>query len=266
MSRLPASLAAAKSKLATSVTAIPAAASAASTAASTAGSTSGSVSGRTRATRGSQDAAAKPGSIRRMPSSAAATSAPSGPTVSRDSASGYTPSTGTRPQVVFRPTTPQQAAGIRTEPPVSVPRPTSAPPVATATAEPLDEPPGRRRGSSGFGGVPDHAFVPAADQHSSARLVLPTILVPERRAAATTAASLAAGFACSAITWQPTVVGRPSTSMQSLTASRGPSPGASSRTIQVGSMGRLSQSQEVTDISFAGHGGCDVTTSRYRTV
>jgi hypothetical protein len=54
--------------------------------------------------------------------------------------------------------------------------------------------------------------------------------------------------------------------MQSLTASRGPSPGASSRTIQVESMGRLSQSQEVTDISFAGHGGCDVTTSRYRTV
>ena len=70
---------------------------------------------------------------------------------------------------------PQQAAGIRTEPPVSVPRPTSASPVATATAEPLDEPPGTRSGSAGFTEVPDQALVPTADQHSSARLVLPRI-------------------------------------------------------------------------------------------
>ena len=129
---------------------------------------------------------------------------------------------------------PQQAAGIRTEPPVSVPSATSACPVATATAEPLDEPPGTRRGSSGLGGVPDQRFVPTADQHSSDRLVLPTIRAPDRRAAATTAASRAAGRARSAITGQPTVVGTPATSMQSLTASRGPGPAASSsRTIQV---------------------------------
>src|SRR6185437_7118627 len=87
---------------------------------------------------------AKPGSISRMPSSTAATSAPSGPTVSMEVASGYTPSSGIRPQVVFRPAIPQQAAGIRTEPPVSVPRATSASPAATATAEPLEDPPGRR--------------------------------------------------------------------------------------------------------------------------
>ena len=36
------------------------------------------------------------------------------------------------------------------EPPVSVPRPRSARPAATATAEPLDEPPGRRSGARGF--------------------------------------------------------------------------------------------------------------------
>ena len=160
--------------------------------------------------------------------------------MSSDGASGYTPSTGTRPQVVFRPAIPQQAAGIRMEPPVSVPRATSASPAATATADPLDDPPGSRRGSAGFTGVPDHGLTPLADQHSSARLVLPTIRAPARRAAVTTAASLAAGRACSAINWQPTVVGRPSMSMQSLTASRGPSPGASSRTIQVGSMAQLS--------------------------
>ena len=171
-----------------------------------------------------------------MPSSTAATSAPSGPTVSMEGASGYTPSSGTRPQVVFRPAIPQQAAGIRTEPPVSVPRAASASPRAIATAEPLDDPPGTRRGSVGFSGVPSHGFTPLADQHSSVRLVLPTIRAPDRRAAATTGASWAAGPACSATTWQPAVVGRPSTSMQSLTASRGPSPGASRRTIQVGSM------------------------------
>src|SRR6201981_3334420 len=136
-----------------SVTCTPAAASAASTAASVTGSTS--TSGRIRPAMSSHDPAAKPGSIRPIASSPAATSAPSGPTVSRDGASGYTPSSGTRPQVVFRPAIPQQAAGIRTEPPVSVPRATSASPAATATAEPLEDPPGSRRGSSGLAGVPD---------------------------------------------------------------------------------------------------------------
>src|SRR5580692_93773 len=236
MSRLVATVAASKSRPSTSVAATPAAASATSTAASTAGSTSGPACGRIRPTRSSQGPAAKPGSISRMPSSTAATSAPSGPTVSRDGASGYTPCTGTRPQVVLRPTTPQQAAGIRTEPPVSVPSATSASPVATATAEPLDDPPGRRRGSSGFTGVPDQVFVPTADQHSSVRFALPTMAAPERRAAATTAASRAAGLARSAITGQPTVVGTPSTSMQSFTASRtpqSPGPAGSNRTIQV---------------------------------
>src|ERR1700722_5358874 len=124
----------------TSSVATPAAASAASTAASIAGSMLVSV--RSRPTASSQDPAAKPGSIRRIPSSIAATSAPSGPTVSSDTDSGYTPVADTRPQVVLRPTTPQQGAGTRTDPAVSVPRATSAWPVATATAEPLDEPPG----------------------------------------------------------------------------------------------------------------------------
>src|SRR6478735_8441174 len=229
MATFPASLTARKPNPATSVTCRPARAT--STAASVAGSTPRSGAGRIRPTRPgtSAEAPAKPGSISRMPSSTAATFAPSGPTVSMEDASGYTPSSGTRPQVVFRPAIPQQAAGIRTDPPVFVPR-------ATSAAEPLDDPPGSRPGSSGFTGVPDHEFTPLPDQHSSVRLVLPTIRAPARRAAATTGASATAGRACSAIAWQPAVVGRPSTSMQSLTASRGPSPGTSRRTIQVGSM------------------------------
>ena len=48
----------------------------------------------------------------------------------------------TNPCVVFRPTTPQHAAGTRMEPAVSVPKATSANPLETATAEPQDDPPG----------------------------------------------------------------------------------------------------------------------------
>jgi len=43
-----------------------------------------------------------------------------------------------------KPTTPQSAAGIRTEPPVSLPIAISHMPSATATAAPEDEPPGTR--------------------------------------------------------------------------------------------------------------------------
>ena len=172
-----------------------------------------------------------------MPSSTAATSAPSGPTVSRDGASGYTPFTETRPCAVFSPTTPQQAAGTLTDPPVSVPNATSASPVATATADPLEEPPGSRLGSRGLSGVPAQWLIPLADQHSSVRLALPTIRAPPSRADATTGASVWARSAISATTGHPAVVGSPATSMQSLTASRGPAslPSASPemRTTQV---------------------------------
>src|SRR6266536_2198211 len=113
MDTFPAWLTARKSNPVTSVTCTPARA--ASTAASVAGSTPMSGAGRIRPTRAgaSAEAPVKPGSTSRMPSSTAATSAPSGPTVSIEGASGYTPSSGTRPQVVFRPAIPQQAPGIQ---------------------------------------------------------------------------------------------------------------------------------------------------------
>src|SRR5689334_6621034 len=75
------------------------------------------------------------------------------PTVSNDGASGSTPSTGTTPCVGRRPNSPQQLAGTRIEPPVSVPSPMSASPAATAEAGPLDEPPVTSPGAAGFGGV-----------------------------------------------------------------------------------------------------------------
>ena len=69
-----------------------------------------------------------------------------GPTVSKLGQSGKTPSIGIRPQLGFRPTRPQHAAGSRIEQPVSVPRPMSQSPAASAAALPPDEPPVVRPG------------------------------------------------------------------------------------------------------------------------
>src|SRR6202044_197653 len=123
----------------TRVTATPAAASARSTAASTAGSAPPAAAGtvtRPAISSPAPSGTRKPGSSRRIPSSSAAMSGPIGPTVSRDGASGYTPLTGTRPYLVLSPATPQQAAGTRTEPPVSVPKATSASPGDAPPAAP----------------------------------------------------------------------------------------------------------------------------------
>ena len=50
---------------------------------------------------------------------------------------------------------PQAAAGIRIEPPVSVPSDASAIPAATEAADPPLEPPGDRFGSNGFRAGPN---------------------------------------------------------------------------------------------------------------
>mmetsp|Transcript_3125 Transcript_3125/g.13044 ORF Transcript_3125/g.13044 Transcript_3125/m.13044 type:complete len:239 (+) Transcript_3125:955-1671(+) len=78
------------------------------------------------------------------------------PTVSMLGANFTTPVAETAPCVGRKPKTPQCAAGTRTLPPESVPKPkaTSFKEAATATAEPLDDPPGMRPGAAGFRGVP----------------------------------------------------------------------------------------------------------------
>src|SRR6185312_299524 len=63
------------------------------------------------------------------------------PTVSSVGASAMAPATGTAPQVGFQPVMPQQCAGIRSDPPVSEPSAKTTAPLATAAAEPDDEPP-----------------------------------------------------------------------------------------------------------------------------
>src|SRR4029450_9104172 len=73
-----------------------------------------------------------------------------GPTWSSVRDSGTTPSVEISPSLGFRPSTPHAAAGIRMDPPVSVPIVAKAMPVATLTADPPLDPPGERDESWGF--------------------------------------------------------------------------------------------------------------------
>ena len=103
-----------------------------------------------------------------------------GPAWSKLGASGKQPSSGTRPWLGLKPTTPHHAAGIRTEPPESVPRAASASPAASAAAEPPLEPPARRPGATGFGTVPKCGFCDEIPYANSCRFVLPTVAYPRR--------------------------------------------------------------------------------------
>src|SRR5260370_7298261 len=85
-----------------------------------------------------------------------------------------------RPAVTFRRTMPHQPAGSRTEPPVSVPIAIGARPAATATADPLEEPPGVwcTARSHGFRGVPMWVLVPQLPIANSTVWVLPSTIIP----------------------------------------------------------------------------------------
>src|SRR5271155_3082790 len=65
-----------------------------------------------------------------------------GPTESKLGASGNAPLSDTRPCVGLKPMMPQKAAGMRHDPPVSVPSVAGVMPSATLTAPPEVEPPG----------------------------------------------------------------------------------------------------------------------------
>src|SRR5215207_5374543 len=100
----------------------------------------------------------KPGTktsiIRTQPSTVRAI----GPAWSKVGASGNTPSSETTPNVGLKPTTAQHAAGIRIDPPESVPSAASAKPAASAAADPPLDPPAVRPGAAGLGTVPKCGF------------------------------------------------------------------------------------------------------------
>ena len=108
----------------------------------------------------------------------------SAPALSIDGASGRMPSIGSAPWRAFNPLTPQNAAGRRIEPAVSVPSAANAAPVATATAEPPLEPPALRSGSHGLAAA--GVVTPKA---SSCVAVLPITTAPASRSRVTSGAS-----------------------------------------------------------------------------
>ena len=79
---------------------------------------------------------------------------------------------------------------MRIEPPVSEPIAAGASPAATATAEPLDEPPATRcvRRSHGFHGAPIGWLRPQPPNANSTMCVLPSGIIPAATSRATAVA------------------------------------------------------------------------------
>src|SRR5690606_16409432 len=99
-------------------------------------------------------------------------------TQSNEAHAGTTPRVGSQPRVGFRPTTPQNIAGTRPEPAVSVPSAASIAPDATAAADPLDDPPATRPGATGLSTTPYGLRVPTRPVANWSRAVLPTTTAP----------------------------------------------------------------------------------------
>ena len=91
------------------------------------------------------------------------------------------------------PERPQQAEGIRMEPPPSDPVASGTMPAASAAAAPPDDPPGPLDVSNGFSEGPKMALVVFPIQPNSGVLVLPTTTQPAARMRATKGSSAVAG-------------------------------------------------------------------------
>ncbi|MNT25673.1 hypothetical protein D3C72_1612030 [compost metagenome] len=123
--------------------------------------------------------------------STSSTCSPSRPTWSQVGARGNTPRVDNVPSVGLYPTTPHSAAGIRTEPPVSVPTPAMMAPCAIAAAAPPLDPPGMRAWSSGFSVSPNLALAVVTPHANSWVVVLPMMIAPRSTRVFTMSASAA---------------------------------------------------------------------------
>src|SRR5262249_37507110 len=98
-------------------------------------------------------------------------------------------SLGVSPGVGRMPTMPQNAAGMRMEQPKSVPCAKGTMPVATATAEPPEEPAGLNAGFQGLRVGPNSALLVLAPQANSGVLVFASTIAPAALRRRTTSAS-----------------------------------------------------------------------------
>ncbi len=99
------------------------------------------------------------------------------------------PDFGTRPKVGLCPLIPQNAAGQRMLPPVSVPSPPWNSPAATPLPVPELEPPGQVSVSQGLRGTGKGLEASGMPQANSIVLVLPRMTLPAARSRFTTGAS-----------------------------------------------------------------------------
>ena len=84
---------------------------------------------------------------------------------------------------------PQKLAGCRTEPPVSEPSAAGTTPAATSAADPPEEPPGTRSGSSGWRTRPKAECSVDEPIANSSRLALAAMSAPASRSRVVTVAS-----------------------------------------------------------------------------
>ncbi|EWS52603.1 hypothetical protein X551_04608 [Methylibium sp. T29] len=120
---------------------------------------------------------------------------------------------------------PQALAGLRSEPPMSLPRPIAAMPVASATASPPLEPPAVRPGFQGLSVAPCRLLSVCTRSARSGRLVRAIGIAPAARMRCTVGAS--SGTIAPASAGTPQGVGRPAMSMFSFTVIGTPCSGPS---------------------------------------
>ena len=111
---------------------------------------------------------------------------------------------------------PHMEAGLRTEPPVSVPSAAGTMPAASATPEPLDEPPGKWLPPQGLTAGGHGRSNDGPPMANSCVASLPIMMPPAALSRAVTGASAAATLSIS--TLECAVVGSPATSMMSFSA------------------------------------------------
>src|SRR5205085_4078097 len=92
---------------------------------------------------------------------------------------------GTRPREGRSPTTPQNDAGLRSEPPMSEPSASGTMPDASAHPAPPDEPPAERLGSTGLSVVPKTLLNVCEPAANSGTLVRPITTTPASRTRST---------------------------------------------------------------------------------
>ena len=133
---------------------------------------------------------------------------------------------GTRPSDGRSPTTPQNDAGLRSEPPMSEPSASGTIPARRAHAAPPLEPPADRLGSTGLRVVPKTVLKVWEPAANSGTLVFPIGTAPAARIRSTTSSSASGTW--SANSGEPYVVRQPATSWVSLKANGRPWSGPSS--------------------------------------